>query len=52
MEMRNSESLQMVNEYVISTPDRWEYPWVASWEAAREFTTNQQTTRQPTDGTP
>ena len=33
-EMRNSEWFHMVNEHVISMPDKWEYPWYAAWDLA------------------
>ena len=33
-EMRNSEWAHMVNEHVISMPDKWEYPWFAAWDLA------------------
>jgi hypothetical protein len=33
-EMRNSEWSHMVNEHVISMPDKWEYPWYAAWDLA------------------
>jgi hypothetical protein len=32
--MRNSEWFHMVNEHVISMPDKWEYPWFAAWDLA------------------
>ena len=31
---RNSEWFHMLNEDVISMPDKWEYPWYASWDLA------------------
>ena len=31
---RNSEWFHMVNEHVISMPDKWEYPWYAAWDLA------------------
>jgi hypothetical protein len=31
---RNSEWFHMLNEHVISMPDKWEYPWFASWDLA------------------
>jgi hypothetical protein len=31
---RNSEWYHMVNEHVISMPDKWEYPWYAAWDLA------------------
>jgi hypothetical protein len=33
-QMRNSEWAHMVNEHVISMPDKWEYPWFAAWDLA------------------
>jgi hypothetical protein len=33
-ETRNSEWLHMVNDAVISMPDKWEYPWFAAWDLA------------------
>ena len=33
-QMRNSEWSHMVNEHVISMPDKWEYPWYAAWDLA------------------
>jgi hypothetical protein len=32
--MRNSEWFHMVNDHIISMPDKWEYPWYASWDLA------------------
>jgi hypothetical protein len=32
--MRNSEWFHMVNNHVISMPDKWEYPWYAAWDLA------------------
>ena len=32
--MRNSDWPHMVNEHVISMPDKWEYPWFAAWDLA------------------
>jgi len=32
--MRNVEWFHMVNEHVISMPDKWEYPWYAAWDLA------------------
>ena len=32
--MRNSDWFHMVNANVISMPDKWEYPWYASWDLA------------------
>ncbi len=31
---RNSDWSHMVNEHVISMPDKWEYPWFAAWDLA------------------
>ena len=31
---RNSEWYHMLNEDIISMPDKWEYPWYASWDLA------------------
>ncbi|HXW94045.1 MAG TPA: glucosidase [Terriglobales bacterium] len=33
-EMRNVEWFHMVNDHVISMPDKWEYPWYAAWDLA------------------
>ncbi|MFZ1009429.1 MAG: glucosidase [Candidatus Sulfotelmatobacter sp.] len=33
-QMRNSEWFHMVNDHVISMPDKWEYPWFAAWDLA------------------
>jgi hypothetical protein len=33
-QMRNSEWSHMVNEHIISMPDKWEYPWYAAWDLA------------------
>ena len=32
--MRNTDWFHMVNEHVISMPDKWEYPWYAAWDLA------------------
>jgi hypothetical protein len=32
--VRNSEWFHMVNNHVISMPDKWEYPWYAAWDLA------------------
>ena len=32
--VRNAEWSHMVNEQVISMPDKWEYPWYAAWDLA------------------
>ena len=31
---RNRDWFHMVNEHVISMPDKWEYPWYAAWDLA------------------
>ena len=31
---RNAEWFHMLNEDVISMPDKWEYPWYAAWDLA------------------
>ena len=31
---RNSSWFHMINDDVISMPDKWEYPWYASWDLA------------------
>ncbi len=31
---RNREWYHMVNDHVISMPDKWEYPWYAAWDLA------------------
>jgi hypothetical protein len=33
-QLRNSEWSHMINEHVISMPDKWEYPWYAAWDLA------------------
>jgi hypothetical protein len=33
-QIRNSEWYHMVNDHVISMPDKWEYPWYAAWDLA------------------
>jgi hypothetical protein len=33
-EVRNREWSHMVNDDVISMPDKWEYPWYAAWDLA------------------
>jgi hypothetical protein len=33
-QMRNSEWFHMINENIISMPDKWEYPWYAAWDLA------------------
>jgi hypothetical protein len=32
--MRNSDWYHMVNDDIISMPDKWEYPWFAAWDLA------------------
>jgi hypothetical protein len=32
--IRNSEWFHMINNHVISMPDKWEYPWYAAWDLA------------------
>ena len=32
--IRNHEWYHMVNDHVISMPDKWEYPWYAAWDLA------------------
>ncbi len=32
--IRNSEWFHMINENIISMPDKWEYPWYAAWDLA------------------
>jgi hypothetical protein len=31
---RNSEWFHMINQDIISMPDKWEYPWYAAWDLA------------------
>ena len=33
-QIRNSEWFHMVNDNIISMPDKWEYPWYAAWDLA------------------
>jgi hypothetical protein len=33
-EARNAEWVHVVNDEVISMPDKWEYPWYAAWDLA------------------
>lgn len=33
-QIRNHEWFHMVNDHVISMPDKWEYPWYAAWDLA------------------
>jgi hypothetical protein len=30
--VRNAEWFHMVNDHIISMPDKWEYPWYATWD--------------------
>lgn len=32
--MRNRDWYHMINDHVISMPDKWEYPWYAAWDLA------------------
>jgi hypothetical protein len=32
--IRNSEWFHMINDHIISMPDKWEYPWFAAWDLA------------------
>jgi hypothetical protein len=32
--VRNQDWAHMVNDHVISMPDKWEYPWYAAWDLA------------------
>jgi hypothetical protein len=32
--VRNSEWFHMINQHIISMPDKWEYPWYAAWDLA------------------
>ncbi|MBW4698699.1 MAG: glucosidase [Aphanocapsa lilacina HA4352-LM1] len=32
--LRNAEWFHMVNDDIISMPDKWEYPWYAAWDLA------------------
>jgi hypothetical protein len=34
LHVRNHQWLHMVNDDVISMPDKWEYPWYAAWDLA------------------
>jgi hypothetical protein len=34
LHIRNSEWFHMMNENIISMPDKWEYPWYAAWDLA------------------
>jgi hypothetical protein len=31
---RNQEWFHMINDHIISMPDKWEYPWYAAWDLA------------------
>ena len=33
-QLRNAEWAHLYNEDIISVPDKWEYPWYASWDLA------------------
>jgi hypothetical protein len=33
-QVRNSDWVHMINDHVISMPDKWEYPWYAAWDLA------------------
>ena len=33
-DIRNREWSHMINDHVISMPDKWEYPWYAAWDLA------------------
>lgn len=33
-EVRNRDWPHMINDHVISMPDKWEYPWYAAWDLA------------------
>jgi hypothetical protein len=33
-QFRNSEWFHMLNQDIISMPDKWEYPWYAAWDLA------------------
>jgi hypothetical protein len=33
-EVRNDDWMHMLNDDVISMPDKWEYPWYAAWDLA------------------
>jgi hypothetical protein len=32
--VRNGQWFHMVNQHIISMPDKWEYPWFAAWDLA------------------
>jgi hypothetical protein len=33
-EVRNRDWYHMINDHIISMPDKWEYPWYAAWDLA------------------
>ncbi len=33
-DFRNRDWFHMINDHVISMPDKWEYPWYAAWDLA------------------
>jgi Mannosylglycerate hydrolase MGH1-like glycoside hydrolase domain len=33
-QIRNRDWYHMINQHVISMPDKWEYPWYAAWDLA------------------
>ena len=33
-QVRNREWFHMINDHIISMPDKWEYPWYAAWDLA------------------
>ena len=33
-QFRNREWFHMMNDHIISMPDKWEYPWYAAWDLA------------------
>ena len=33
-QFRNRDWFHMVNDDIISMPDKWEYPWYAAWDLA------------------
>ena len=34
IEYRNSDWFHMINDDILSMPDKWEYPWYAAWDLA------------------
>ena len=30
--VRNADWFHMINDHIITMPDKWEYPWYASWD--------------------